>query len=337
MSDRPSLSVVLLNYNHGIFIAEAFTALAAGLRSEDEMIVIDDASSDDSLAILHQLHSLFPTAQIVARKKNKGVIAGMNDGLRMASRTYIYFAAADDRVAPNLFDKSLHLLGEHPYAGISTARSWIIDQNGKNLGLMPTPVVSPKPRYLPPAEVAAAFRRDDNWLVGCSTIYQRDRLAQLGGFRPELGSFCDGFASRLMAFEHGACFNPDGLSYWRRMEEGYSQTETANSERVMRIGETAAGLFNGPYARIVPPAYARRWRKRWFFGAEAYRLRAWRTRLEKRIAESHKARARYVLQMMVKMIWAARLIATFVIWRPFDLVPSLLRRLSYLRGATPGK
>ena len=340
MPHRPSLSVVLLNYNHGHFITEALTALAEGLSPDDEFIVIDDASRDDSVAILEWLRPRFPAMRLVVHAQNQGVVAGMNEGLRLASRDYIYFAAADDRIMPRLFDASLSLLAVHPTAAICTARTQIMDKSGRDLGLLKTPVVSTSPRYLSPEDVALASYRDDNWLVGCSTIYRRDLISATGGFRPELGSFCDGFASRLLAFQHGACFIPDVLSCWRRMSEGYSQSETADLARVERCADTTLSLLRGPYAHIFPPAYADRWRRRWVFGARAHALYGWRMRRAKDLKSTLTRGLSWlapIVDGLVAGAWTARLIFLFLRMRPFDVWPALQRRLGYLREIRPGR
>jgi glycosyltransferase involved in cell wall biosynthesis len=340
MSHRPQLSVVLLNYNHGQFISEAFTALAEALDRNDELIVIDDASRDDSVATLERLRPLFPSFRLVVHDRNQGVVAGMNEGLGLASHNYIYFAASDDRVSEALFEKSMPLLGRYPEAGVSTARMRLIDKDGGDLGLLKTAVVSPEPRYLPPAEVAQAIYREDNWLVGCSTIYRRDALISCGGFRLELGSFCDGFASRLLALKYGACFIPDALSFWRRMSEGYSQSETADKARVAHNAQTAMALFRGPYADVFLPAYADRWLRRWMFGARSYAIYGWRMRASRWMERAGAGWARPLLPLMkaaVTAVWAALTLLLFLRLRPFDVLPTLRRRIRYMRNVTPEK
>ena len=51
----PSLSVVLPNYNHAKLIGRALAALLAQKRAADEIIVIDDGSTDDSVAVIERI------------------------------------------------------------------------------------------------------------------------------------------------------------------------------------------------------------------------------------------------------------------------------------------
>lgn len=56
-----SLSAVVPNFNHARFISEAVAALAAQGPAPDEIVVVDDGSTDDSLAVLEALRHDHPT------------------------------------------------------------------------------------------------------------------------------------------------------------------------------------------------------------------------------------------------------------------------------------
>jgi glycosyltransferase involved in cell wall biosynthesis len=319
---RPPISIVLLNYNHGRFLGDALTALCARLESDDEVLAFDDASTDHSVAIYREFASKVPQLRLRLKERNQGVIASMNEGLRAARHDYLYFAASDDRVDLNFLPTMRDLLSAYPAAGLASCRCRLIDEDGRDLGLMKTPKVRSVAGFLDPAEVARAFLKDDNWLVGASTIYRRAPLLEAGGFLPDLGSFCDGFASRVVALRHGVCFSPDALTNWRRLAEGYSSLEAANMERMSRICDTALTLMSTSYADCFPPQYPRRWRGRWLFGARYY---GWQQR-QKSCAPSGGPLRRALRIAQTILISGA----LFLRYRPRDLVPVLKRRWSYL-------
>jgi glycosyltransferase involved in cell wall biosynthesis len=90
------LSVVIPNYNHGSVIANAISAFARQIPAPDEIIVVDDGSTDDSVPILMRLLELYPTLRILRLEANQGTVAAMNQGLRAARGTYVNFGASDD-------------------------------------------------------------------------------------------------------------------------------------------------------------------------------------------------------------------------------------------------
>ncbi|MGE0651216.1 MAG: glycosyltransferase family 2 protein [Alphaproteobacteria bacterium] len=320
-----SISIVLLNYNHGRFLTDALASLCASLEPDDEVLAFDDASTDDSVETYREFAAKVPQLRLCLKERNQGVIACMNEGLRKVQHDYVYFAASDDRVEPGFLPAMRALLRAHPGAGLTSCRCRLIDESGRALGLLPTPKVRDVPGFLDPSGVAKAFLEDDNWLVGASTIYRRKPLLDAGAFLPELGSFCDGFASRVVALRHGACFSPDALTNWRRMEEGYSSSEAANMERMTRICDTTLTLMATTYADCFPLEYRERWRGRWLFGT---RCRSWRQQQKGHAGVEGPLRGAWLILKAVVVSGAL-----FLRYRPRDLMPVLKRRLAYLVGA----
>src|SRR5512146_981209 len=105
-----SLSVIVPNYNHARFLPSSLGALLSQDCQPDDIIVIDDASTDDSVAIVQSLIAEHPHARLVRNQRNQGVIAALNAGLGMARGDLIYFGAADDVVLPGFFSRSGSIL-----------------------------------------------------------------------------------------------------------------------------------------------------------------------------------------------------------------------------------
>ncbi len=326
--NRPPVSVILLNYNHGKFLGEALSALKAALAPEDELLAFDDASTDDSVSIYRSRVVELPQMKLMLKSTNQGVIACENEGLAVARHPYVYFAASDDLVDPPFFDSMLTLFAAHPSAGLVACRARLIDRNGRNLGMLKTPKVLTEPGFLPPNIVSKVFLRKENWVVGSGTIYRRDALLAAGGFLSELGSFADGFACRVVAFRDGACFTPKVLSNWRQMTEGFATLETANLDKVRAIGERAFALMRGPYADTFPSGYPMRWYRRWMFGAIYYGWSRRITNWTKRGVATRGAGVRRLVAAISNSIVGA---ALFIYWRPRDIGEVLLRRIAYLR------
>src|ERR1700730_1571088 len=115
------LSVVLPNFNHGVHLDRSLGALLAQERAPDEIIVIDDASTDDSLTILARYASAWPSVKILANALNQGALASLQQGLEAARGRYVYFAAADDWVMPGFFALGIEMLVANPQRGLFCA------------------------------------------------------------------------------------------------------------------------------------------------------------------------------------------------------------------------
>src|SRR2546423_825465 len=97
------LSVVVPNFNHARFLPHALGALLTQTRPADELIIIDDASTDDSVGIIRSFLPQHPNCIFLQNEENLGVVRCMNIGLRMARGSSLVFAAADDVVYPDFF------------------------------------------------------------------------------------------------------------------------------------------------------------------------------------------------------------------------------------------
>jgi glycosyltransferase involved in cell wall biosynthesis len=265
------LTVVLPNYNHAKFIPHALEGLLAQTRPADEVILIDDASTDNSIEVIQTYVDRSPSVRLVRNSKNAGVVANMNRGLREATGSLIYFAAADDVTYPGFFAKGAALLARYAQAGLFSCRSDILDPDGRSLGPLSIPMPILQDGYIPPEAVADLFVRDDSWIMGNATIYRRDALLAISGFTEDLGSFTDGYASRVVALTHGACYSPDILCAWRRMLGGFAWSQAidraATLNTISRVEQKIAETDG-----VFPPDYVRRWKGRHLFATERFAL-----------------------------------------------------------------
>jgi hypothetical protein len=216
------------------------------------------------------------------------------------------------------------LLETHPKAALFSARSDIIDVDGARESTLATAAPLYEPGFIAPDAVAAQLMRDDNWLTGNTTLYRRDALLAAGGFATELGSFCDGYVSRLLALRHGACYSPEVLGAWRRHAGGYAWSQTADWARTQELAAEVRRRIEADGA--FPPGYAHRWAQRYLFGARRFAL----------ARRSEAARARGPLALA----WArAREVtgslALFAAYRPGDFGAVARRRLAAWRHSRP--
>jgi hypothetical protein len=172
-----------------------------------------------------------------------------------------------------------------------------------------------------PAAVRRMLLDDDTWLTGNTTLYRRAALAAAGGFAAELGSFCDGYVSRLVAARYGACFSPEVLGAWRRHEGGYAWSETADFGRSRTLAAAVSRRIAAE-ARSFPAGYARRWAGRHLFGARRFALaRARQAAVRRGPRAALRAQFR---EIVMTLFW-------FLAYRPRDLLAVIRRRVGIWR------
>lgn len=324
------LAVFLPNYNHARYLAQALDALLAQTVLPREICVLDDASTDNSREIIADYAARFPLIRPIYLAKNHGVARNVSDWLAQNSDQFVYFAAADDVVMPDLFERSLALLDKYPAAGLCSALSRLMDADGRDIGSFDTPRPLSGPGYISPSHAAAFLMLNDGWFQGGTTIYNRAALIQAGGFDEELGGFGDGFACRAIALVHGACYIPDELAYWRRMTTGMAAQTTGSVEPARRVADRAYAFMNGSHPAPFPHGYALRWRRRWMFGSASTLIKGQcaagrRTDLLALFAPSTTVE-RYALSVLARLPAPIIRILLFVAMRPWDIFSTLRRR-----------
>ena len=109
---RPRASVVIPTYNREAFLSQAVaTALATGLQ-ELEVVIVDDGSTDGSLAVAERLAHADARIQLITHRdrRNHGPGATLNLGVRHSRAPLVCFLGSDDLLLPGRFDRSLPLL-----------------------------------------------------------------------------------------------------------------------------------------------------------------------------------------------------------------------------------
>jgi glycosyltransferase involved in cell wall biosynthesis len=304
------LTTIVPNFNHAKFLPEALTSLIDQIRPSDELIVIDDHSTDHSVDIIESLLPRHPNARLVRNSQNKGCNANLNIGLRMARGSFVHFAAADDLFNSDLYRRGVEMLETYTQAAIFSARSDVVDASGRQLQeAMPRPGYPlSEPGFICPAAAARYLLREDSWFMGNTTIYRTSCLREEGGFPEELFALADGFMCRFLTLKYGACFAPNVLGSWRRTAGGMASSLSENLGSA-QVYFAAAEARMSAAGTVFPTAYVRRWRARQEF---AIRRRAL-SNSKGNVPLNALAPVQRWFSEKVLTVWLA------VRWRPWDI------------------
>jgi glycosyltransferase involved in cell wall biosynthesis len=229
------LSVLLPNYNHARYIPRALKALLDQSRPPDEIVVIDDASTDDSIEAIDVFAAKFPCIRVLRNPTNQGAIAALTRGLQAARGRYVYFAAADDWVMPGFFARAIEALEANATVGLFCGEAVLIDgQSGRPLGYRP-PV---RPIYragtVSPERTRRLLRRSDSWILTGSAVFRRSAVLAAGALDERLGTFADGYLARKVALTYGFFFVPEVVATWCVFSESISRQAAQRIETVQR-------------------------------------------------------------------------------------------------------
>lgn len=111
----PSVSVIIPLYNKAPHIRETLESVFAQSVQPDEIIVVDDGSTDGSGDIVAGIDH---PGLILIRQANQGVSVARNAGVNQARGDYVAFLDADDLWKPNHIEELVRLINDYPGAGL---------------------------------------------------------------------------------------------------------------------------------------------------------------------------------------------------------------------------
>ena len=117
-----TVSVLLCNYNDARYLPDSLSAICTQTRLPEEVVVIDDGSTDNSVEIIEDFGRRYPFIRILRNEANRGLLYSINRALNEARCDFVVWAAADDRLLPNFLERNAQCLSEHPAAGMTFSR-----------------------------------------------------------------------------------------------------------------------------------------------------------------------------------------------------------------------
>lgn len=244
----PALSVLLPNYNHARFLDRAITAVLDQSFRDLELIVVDDASTDDSVAVIEKYARADARVRFHRNPENKGVLVTLNRALELATGDWVMGGSADDYILPGYFAAAFDQLAKHPTAGLCVGLTDAVDDAGTYHRTTPGMWAS-EPEFIPPAELAAR-------IGGCGVpgpaIWNRQAFLDAGGYVPELRWHGDWFALQVAAFRRGVCFLPFRTSVVRETGDSYSAGQDRTGEQRTVLRHLLRLIGDPRYADVAP-------------------------------------------------------------------------------------
>ncbi|MDA8078240.1 MAG: glycosyltransferase family 2 protein [Nitrospiraceae bacterium] len=252
----PTLTVIITNYNHGRFVDEALNAIVSQSVKPDEIIIVDDASTDNSAEVIALFAKENKRVQFLKNKTNRGVLHNGNKLLRMAGGDFIFWAASDDIVLPGFFEQSLGMLSLHPNAGLCFSDPATLDDATGAIKEAPL-FLTGQPDYFSPDALADLVRRKSFTIDSHTAIVNRTGLIEAGGYMPDLKWCSDWFVMQLLGFRKGACYVPKALTAFRIFPASYYNAGAGQPEAQDEIVRRILEYLDSAQFRDALPLFLR--------------------------------------------------------------------------------
>lgn len=110
------VTVLMPTYNVAPYVKEAIESVLRQSYRDFELLVVDDASTDDTLAVVRSIDD--PRIRIAAFDNNVGLAENLNRGLALINTEYVARMDGDDIAEPFWLEKEVAVLDSHPEIGI---------------------------------------------------------------------------------------------------------------------------------------------------------------------------------------------------------------------------
>lgn len=229
-----SLSVIIPNYNHAKFLPECLEAILSQSRQPQEILVVDDASTDESCAIVSSYQKNHPHLHLLKLKKNSGgPFVPIQESLKRVQGDYIAFCASDDIIQPGFFKESMEFIGAHPEIALCFGR-FVEFQNQKpyrfednTLSLIRFSKV-----FHPDAWVKISKKHHLD-IPSHAAIYKKKVLLEIGGYDQSLQAYSDYYLNSELSFKHPIGYVPKIWGASRIIQRSYGRDLTPKARAVL--------------------------------------------------------------------------------------------------------
>jgi GT2 family glycosyltransferase/SAM-dependent methyltransferase len=266
----PTVAVVIPTFNRARYLRDALSSVLAQTRPVEEIVVVDDGSDDDTVAVVGE----FPQVVFI-RQDNSGPSAARNAGIRAATSDYVLCLDSDDVLAPEGIANGLACLADNPGVGFVYGGYRRVDAALR-------PIEPPNFTRMHRDAYRDLLRNNSVYMLG-TVLFDRAKLLEVGGFAPQLHRAEDYDLFLRLARKYPVASDPAIVAHYRvhggslsaRMDEmlraalavqdrNRPDSGDIEGERAYRRGRKmlvrtfAAGLWG----RRPPGAHTGKWEER---------------------------------------------------------------------------
>ena len=160
----PRVTVLIGSFNNGATLAAGIDAILAQTVEDLELIVVDDGSTDETVAITERAAAADPRVRLLSMGRNVGISTSLNAGVNAARAPIVAIQDADDVSAPERLERQLEVLDARSEVAVVGSRLHEVGPDGEpfasRTAFVAGDVNDVLLRFNPIPNTSAAFRRD---------------------------------------------------------------------------------------------------------------------------------------------------------------------------------
>jgi glycosyltransferase involved in cell wall biosynthesis/SAM-dependent methyltransferase len=222
LGERGTVTVVITTFGQARFLADSISSAIVQTHEADDIIVVDDGSTDDLATVVAN----FDKVRLI-RQEKRGLSAARNTGLQKCVTSHILFLDADDRLLPNALEAGLDSAARCIDCAFVYGRYRIVSEKGQLRGVQ---------HYDPTTEDAYLLLLRRNVIgMHATVLYRRDRLLEVGGFDESLHRHEDYDLYLRIARKYPIANHPSVVAEYREHGDNMSPEHTETLQAALAV------------------------------------------------------------------------------------------------------
>jgi glycosyltransferase involved in cell wall biosynthesis len=255
LPQKPSVSVLITCFNYGAYVGQAIESVLEQTYPAGEIIVSDDASSDNSCEVVESYVSRGLGVRLL-RNPHGGMAANLNAAYRNCTGDIICLLDADDTFLPGKIEAIVNAFLAHPRAGFAIHRASLVDNEKRERGIYP--LLS----ALPSGDCAQTTYDNAGILMGLppttNLALRREIADRIFPIPVEYTGYAEQIFHRLAPLMTELCAVDDALARWRlhgSNDQNSTHVTSRRLERELKIMDSL-WLKQTHYLESIDPALA---------------------------------------------------------------------------------
>jgi len=235
-SGTPLVTIGIPNFNYAHYIEEALNSVASQTYPNIEMIIVDDCSTDNSVAVIEnwiQNYSGTFIINFVKNETNLGLTKSCNVILKSAKGKYFQTLDADDLLLPEKIEKQVALMEPEINAAFVYSNIEIIDENGKIINSDYLQQIGYDENKMPQGNIFEALF-DFNFVPLPSILINTEMALAAGSF-DEKQQVQDYYMWLKLSEKHEVLYLKEKTAYYRSHHSSMSRSAKTNPRSVESV------------------------------------------------------------------------------------------------------
>ena len=223
---NPLVSMIVVCYNQSRFVVETLESVKAQTYKTTQLIIVDDCSSDDSVAVIENwVRKNGIDCTFIRHQKNQGICKSLNDVLAVVTGKYVSMVASDDVWLPDKIARQVEIMESQPdHVGVVYSDAFQMDEHGHPLPDMFIAAHRKLPE-MPRGQILNVLL-EGNFIPGMTTLVRRSCYDTVGSYDERL-PWEDWDMWLRIARHYSFLYSPVPLAKYRYHAKSFSHSDRA--------------------------------------------------------------------------------------------------------------